>query len=433
MSLVEVLISVTIFLLISLVVYSAFTGIVKLVSISKAQLSAWSLANQKIEVLRNLPYNNVGVVGGIPNGTIPQDENISLNEINYHVHTTVIYHDDPADGTSTSGGGTDTIPTDYKKIKVTVSWNGKIPGQISSETTVAPKGVETSAGGGTLRIKVFDASGAPIDQANIQVKNTKVNPSINASYLTDSSGMVTLFGAPTSTEGYEITVTKSGYSTDKTYTTSQVTNPSKPPASVYENQLTEISFSIDLFSQFNISTKKITGLGTSTYAGATFILSGSKIIGTDSDGNSVLKFSQTYNSDASGLANIPNLEWDSYSFSPQAGSFLNIASTSPAQPADLLPNTTTSVILYFKAQNSLLLTVIDSSSSDPIFGATAHLYLSDNTYNQYQPTNSDGKTEFWPLAPKTYNLTVTMDNYQTSTSVIDINGHISKTIPLTPL
>ncbi|HHD92365.1 MAG TPA: type II secretion system protein, partial [Candidatus Portnoybacteria bacterium] len=165
MSLVEVLISVTIFLLISLVVYSAFTGIVKLVSISKAQLSAWSLANQKIEVLRNLPYNNVGVVGGIPNGTIPQDENISLNEINYHVHTTVIYHDDPADGTSTSGGGTDTIPTDYKKIKVTVSWNGKIPGQISSETTVAPKGVETSAGGGTLRIKVFDASGAPIDQA----------------------------------------------------------------------------------------------------------------------------------------------------------------------------------------------------------------------------------------------------------------------------
>lgn len=432
-SLVEVLISITILVLVSSIIYSAFAGVIKLASISKARVGAWSLANQKIETFHNLPYDEVGVVGGVPSGPIPQDEDVSLNGINYHIHSTVLYYDDPADSISTDDGGNDDLPNDYKKIKVTVSWNNRFPGQISSETTIAPKGLETDAGGGTLRIKVFDASGNPVDQANVKVENSQVDPSIDATYLTNSSGTVTLFGAPTSTEGYNITVTKDSYSTDQTYTTNQVASPNKPPASVDKDQLTEISFSIDQLSQFNITTKKVTDLGTSTYANAKFILSGSKTIGTDDNDNPVLKFSKSYTSDSNGQISISNLEWDSYNFSAPAGTYLDISSTSPAQPVDLLPTSTQDVTIYFKAQNSLTLTVLDASSSDPIFGATAHLYNSDGSYDQNQLTNSDGQTEFWPLAPGDYNLDVTMDNYQTSTSVVSVSGHTSQKILLTHL
>ena len=432
LSLVETLISITIFLLIVLSVYSAFAGIIKLTSITKAKVSAWSLVNQKLEIIHNLAYKNVGTIGGIPNGTIPQNEDIVLNGINYHIQTTIVYYDDPADGISVSDDGTDTLPTDYKKVKIIVSWNGHFSGQVSGETTIAPPGLETDAGGGTLRIKVFNASGDPVPQAQVRIDNNKVDPSIGADYLTDNQGIVTLFGAPTSTEGYEIKVTKDGYSADRTYTTDEVANPAKPPASVMENQLTEISFSIDQVSQFNLNTKIVGELGTSTFPNASFTLNGSKTIGTDANNKPVLKFSKDYQSDENGQRSITDLEWDSYTFSTPSDSYLSISSTSPAQPIDLLPNTSKDATIYFQAQNSLLLTILNSSSSQPVFGATAHLYLSDYSYDQTQLTNQDGETEFLPLEPKTYNLTVAMTGYQTSTLDVLINGHTKKTIYLSP-
>jgi len=50
-------------------------------------------------------------------------------------------------------------------------------------------------------------------------------------------------------------VTKSGYSTQRTYSRTEIANPIKPHLSVYEGELTEASFAIDLLGGFSIETR----------------------------------------------------------------------------------------------------------------------------------------------------------------------------------
>lgn len=126
-------------------------------------------------------------------------------------------------------------------------------------TDMAPRGLETSIGGGNLLISVFDALGAPIPQADIHLVNTDVLPAIDANYQTNNEGAYLVAGAPASTEAHQITITKSGYSTDRTYGTDEVASPQKSHATVIEGFLTQTSFSIDRLSTFSVETLSSVG------------------------------------------------------------------------------------------------------------------------------------------------------------------------------
>ena len=249
-SLIEIVIGVALFLIIALGVYGAFRLSVKVVHQSKARITAIMLANERIEEVRNLPYNDIGTVGGIPSGDIPQTENVVKNGVVFTVKTTISYVDDPFDGTAPD----DSVPNDYKRVKVKVFWSGLFEGEVVSITDVAPKGLESTVGGGNLLVSVFDALGNPISQADIHIVNNNVDPQIDVVYQSNDNGQYLVAGAPTSTESYEITVSKSGYSTDRTYGKDEVVNPLNPHATVLEGQLTQISFSIDKLSKFSIDT-----------------------------------------------------------------------------------------------------------------------------------------------------------------------------------
>ncbi len=149
----------------------------------------------------------------------------------------------------------DLLNTDYKRIKVTVEWETPWGTEsLYAMTDVAPPGIETTEGGGTLKVKVFDSNGLTVSQANVNIVNASVTPAINLDLTTNNDGEIILPGAPTSTE-YMITVTKSGYSTDRTYqATSTDSHPVRPPVTVLEGKLTEVSFSIDLVSTLTINT-----------------------------------------------------------------------------------------------------------------------------------------------------------------------------------
>jgi hypothetical protein len=245
-----VLVGTAILLLVFIGLYGAFQLGLKVVGQSKARITATALANQKIEIARNLPYNQVGTIGGIPSGSIEEAETITRNNIEYTVKTTIGYVDDPFDGLAPD----DPLPNDYKRVKVKVSWSGFLGGEVILITDIAPKGLETTEGGGNLLISVFNALGIGIGQADIHLVNTEVEPPIDASYQTNDQGQYLVAGAPSSTAAYQITVTKSGYSTDRTYGKDEVANPEKPHATVLEGKLTEISFSIDELSNFSIQT-----------------------------------------------------------------------------------------------------------------------------------------------------------------------------------
>ncbi len=561
-TLVEILIGITLMVIIFTGLFGAFQFGMKVVGQSKAQTTAIALANEKMEEIRNLPYKDVGTIGGIPAGVIPETITVARNKITFTIKTTVIYIDDPFDGLVPN----DSLPKDYKRAKVKVSWPGFWAGEISLISDIAPKGIETEAGGGTLMIWVLNASGQGIPLANINLVNDQVFPPISANYQTNDSGNFILAGAPTSTEAYKVRVNKNGFSEERTYGKEEVANPAKPHLSVFEGQITEISFSIDQLSSFSVETRgresfdddfgndsqlseyqnisiinsevnlakigedylpngyliskkispanlinwdrliwedeesdltdikyqllyftstawepvpesdlpgNIQGFDNSpadlnnldiakypslkikaelaTLASSTtprlfawhltyntpligniaFQLQGWKIIGADQDDNPVYKYLKQHSSESNGKTVISDLEWDSYTFSRLAEAIIDLVETKPApQPIDLLPATPTAVILYFKAENSLLTEIIDASTSEPIFNANVKLFNEILGYDQSKPTDEKGYAYFFPLKQAEYNLEVTNPDYQTTTTTVNVIGHIKKTISL---
>jgi hypothetical protein len=143
---------------------------------------------------------------------LPQQESIERNKLTYTVKTEIIYYDDPFDGTAATGD--DTLSTDYKRVRVEVSWGGLTPSRVGPVvllTDIVPKGIETTAGGGTLSIIVFDASGAPVPQATVTIIANSVNPPVNITTQTSDNGRVIRPGMPICIACYEITVTKTSF------------------------------------------------------------------------------------------------------------------------------------------------------------------------------------------------------------------------------
>lgn len=435
LGLIDVLVGISLMLIVFLAILGAYEAGLKVLFQSKARVTATALANQKIELARSLSYNNVGVVGGIPSGTIAETETINRNNIDYLVKTTVVYIDDPFDGLAPA----DSLAADYKRIKVKASWSGRYDGEVNLITDVSSKGIETSVGGGTLFISVFNASGLPVVQADLHIKNDDINPSIDAWYQSDNSGNLILPGTPASIEGYYISASQSNFSTDRTYSSDEVANPSKPFASVYEGDLTEIGFVIDQLSPMTVQTRGTLGQGYPPVHNVTFTMTGAKIIGEE-NGEPVYKYSQNHMTNGPGEIDILNLEWDSYSFSvdKQATGLDLIGIESPfgitaVQPIDLLPGIAQEVRLILRAENTLLVTVQDVLTLEPIFGASVNLSNTELGYDEIQPTDDDGKTLFLLAEEATYQLIVEINGYISSTDNPFISGETNKIVNLTPL
>lgn len=425
-TLIESLISVGIFLILAGIVYQTTVTLMREGRLYRENTTISSLADQYLEIARNLPYSQVGTINGNPNGPLPDLANASTSIINgnsYEIYYAVSFVDDPADGTATLG--TDTVPNDYKQVKLYVK--NTATGVISSFlSTIAPKGLESLSSGGVLSIKVFDSLGIAVPYATISIKNTSITPNINLTRIADANGNWTEVGLPNSINGYHIVVTKNGNSTDQTYPiTTSNPNPIKPDSTILNGQITEVGFSIDRLSELAIDTVdqsceivSETGIG----------LRGAKLIGTPA----TLKFDNTYSSNSSGKVTIGNLEWDSYTPSLTTNSSM-LYGTSPVQPLTVLPNTTQQVTLVYgpKTTNSLLIAVKDSITGLSIATTSINLRSSNTSYDKTLNTGSDGvcptlgQAMFASLtSSEDYTASVSADGYQTQTiNNLNINGN----------
>jgi len=434
-TLIGILVAMAIFSILAHAIFLIVGSSYQLVSYNRARITARHLAQEKIELIRNLPYDNAGTSGGIPGGPLLQEENIVRNKLNFLIKTTIIYYDDPFDYTAPS----DLLPTDYKRIRVEISWGGIAPSRnnpVVMISDIAPRGVETTAGGGTLSIVVFNANGDPVPQADVLIAASSATPAVNLSLKTADNGRIILPGAPACFSCYEITVTKPLYSTDRTYSTSEVTNPNKPHQTVIESELTEISFSIDKVSTLNISSHYDRENNFSPFPNFTFQLKGDKTIGTDSDSNPVYKFDQTLITNASGDLTLENMEWDSYRILLPEASLYVISGTNPLQPISLLADTTLnfSFALANQTTNTLLLTFLDTSDN-PIASATA--ILSNGGFEQSKfsgevPDPDFGQAFFSGLAEQTYTLEATKSGFIDFNGSIPVSGQTEEEITLTP-
>ena len=85
-----ILIAVAIF---SILVHALFTLVSSsydFINFNRSRITARHLASEKIEIIRNLSYEDVGTFGGIPAGILEQEENIQRNGLNYLIETSVI-------------------------------------------------------------------------------------------------------------------------------------------------------------------------------------------------------------------------------------------------------------------------------------------------------------------------------------------------------
>ncbi|MBP9760547.1 MAG: hypothetical protein KBD24_04285 [Candidatus Pacebacteria bacterium] len=241
-TLLEVILGISVMLLIFGALFESFNILTKFGERNRLHTEAVFLVNEHMEMIRALPYDSIGTLLGLPSGTIPQLETVVHNGHSYTRRTFIQYIDDPADGT----GGADTLATDYKRIKIEISYSHRnATNTISVVSTVAPKAKESLAGAGILTLNVVDSQNQPIHNATVHVQNYSIATSVDITTFTNPSGVVSLPGAWTGT-GYEIVVSKAGYSTARTYTMDGVNvAPDPSPLTVADSSTTEVYFQID--------------------------------------------------------------------------------------------------------------------------------------------------------------------------------------------
>ena len=358
-SLIEVIFAATIFTIVALAIYQGFISITTLVSISRDKVAATDLINSEFELVRNLSYANVGVKNGIPSGVLLATSTTIKDGREFDITRTVRNIDDPFDGTL-GGSPNDLSPADYKMVQINVFCNAcKNPVDFSATAYVSPKNLETASTNGALFIKVFNANGDPVPQASVHVTNSLVGVDMNDT--TNNDGVLAIVDAPPAENSYRIVVTKDGYTTDRTYAASVSNpNPVKPDATVLLQQVTQISFVIDKVSTINVFSKN---LQCGTIGNVSFSLAGAKLIGTNPD---ILKFSGDYSTDSSGAKTLNDIEWDSFTLTPQTG--FNLIGVNPPSPFSVLPDSTQNVDMIFEegTPNNLLITVRDYSTQLPL-------------------------------------------------------------------
>ncbi|MCD6149230.1 carboxypeptidase regulatory-like domain-containing protein [bacterium] len=438
---IESLVLLFIFSTIAVTFYSVFNLGTRHIIESKNRLGAVSLANQKMEIIRNLNYSSVGTISGIPSGSINADEYETVNTRNFHILTDIKYCDDSFDGTQ--GGSTDdAIPNDYKIARVTIKWGEETASQqVYLVATFAPPGVETSAGGGTLRINIIDSGALGIADASIHLHNAGTGVDLNT--VTDSTGSVLFPGTPAGSD-YEIDVSKNEYESVSTLAVSPASpyNPvTDEHASVIADALNVKSIIVNLISDINIAT--VDSLGNAV-GDITFKLTGGRILGTKvSDGEPGYNYEQDLAVDSSGEKSISNVSPGIYEFMLRDASNDDFAFIK-MDPGDdtssnkftLSPGITMDVkaIVADKSVNSLLVSVNDDGGS-AVEGAEARLKNDGLGYDITLTTDKYGKVYFpdasGPLQNDTYDLTISATGFNSDYSANAISGLVEKDIVLT--
>lgn len=388
-TLIETLVTIAIVVVFLLAIYQLYAKVLEVGTNIRVRIVASQVASEQMEFIRNLQYSDVGTVGGVPSGVVSPSATVVRSGISFLITTTIRNIDQPADGTL---GGTpnDLSPADNKFVSLSVACTTcKYPVTVENTSYVAPKSLETENGNGALVIKAIDASGNPIVNAIVSIVNSAVSPAINLSDVTDASGVLTLVDAPPSTENYQITVSKSGYSTDTSYTPHAAGNPNplKPHLTVVANTVTQSTFAID-------RTGTITVAGQSpmcaAISGVSGNFTGQKIIGTSPD---VIKTTIPFTETGAG-ALLSNVEWDTYSASI-TGTTYDIAGTNPLLPLSLLPgsNQTVTLTLAPHVANRLVVGVVDNAGL-PIAGATVTATGPGGPYSNLTSIGSASQTDW---------------------------------------
>jgi len=446
-TLIEALVFLFLFSMIVMTFYAVFSNGIAFIAESKNKLGALALANEKMEVVHNLNYDSIGTISGIPAGIIPEDEDIIANTKSYHVKTFIQYMDDPFDDEFPD----DTVPNDYKRVKITVSWSGMggRTSEISLVSRFVPPGLEVNSGDGILSVNIQDSTGTGVSQAQVHIVNNDLLPVVDITQNTDNSGTLIFPGARQSIQSYEITASKNDYETVSTIDPNSVLyTATDTHASVIAGLINTKSITIDLLSDLKIKTADYLG---NLMPDVDFHIEGGRILGTN---NTIIPPETIYILDSDEATDAEG-EKDFNEHSPGQFFLTNIGSVanytligvspiigyqeSPAvYKITLLPGESKTVEIKFAddSADSLLVRVKNSEDDTPINNVQVRL-SNDIGYDTTVTTSFDGVAFFPinsdPFSSGNYDLEVSNSDFQTNTSAVEINNLTIQDVELTPL
>ena len=422
-TLIEAMTLLFVFSLMALTFYSLFGLGAKYILESKNRLEALSLASEKMEAMRSMPYANVGVLGGIPNGVLKEKEELTRSNHKFIVHNFVQYIDDPLDGLAPD----DVLPNDYKRVKVTVSWNDSNGyRETALVSRFVPPGLETSAGGGLLSINIVNSLGQSVGQASLEIKNSSISPSINFSTKTDLTGNLTLPAAMPSIQGYQITATKNGYESVTTVDPASLDYvPTDSHATVVADSINTKTIVIDELANIKIVSEEIDG---TPVANSDFSLIGGRVLGTYSDGKKVYGINEKTQTGSDGQKEF-------LAISPGVFNYINESQPDGLTWVRTIPNLTNLEIKPGESriirsqfikdnQEVLKIKVIKNEEGTPIVGAQVSL-SGDSDFQETQETDEQGLVFFPDVSDQllvvgnSYQIIVKADGFQ------DYSGEVS--------
>ncbi len=424
-NLTEAVVGTGILLMFVLALYGLMVGALAIMNDDQNRSAALGIARKKIELIKNLPYDSVGTVGGVPAGDLLQTETEVLNNVTYTIKTNIQYVDDDFDDVAP----TDTLNTDYKKVRIRVTWSqGNSDNPVILVTNIVPTTIESNATGGTIWIEVFDPTTSPVEpiaNADVTIEAPTLSPPISTTGETDSDGRFILPGVPPGTEAYEVTVTKQNYSTDQTYDRDAVTNPNPDPPhlNVVAGEITQEYFEIS--RQVNSLAIHMRSVDNGEpHPDIPFRLHGELTKGTDGNGQPIYSYDETLTTNPGGNAQLHDLAADSYTvLIDEASVGYVIAGYDHVLPYPAAAQSTETITIdlddYFPY--TALINVRDTNN-DPIANASVHLTLA-STYDTTIVTDTNGQAFFTPLTADTYTLTITATNYTTYNGSVIVNGN----------
>jgi len=342
-TLVELTITMTIFAVIAISFFSLFVSLVRSTIIAKRQAVATSLATNQMEYLKSLPYDSLAVAGGsiYTASPLPATKTQTLNGVKYVITTSINYIDDAYDGCASypnltlkqlycrnypppaGSPAVDTNPQDYKIVHVTVTdRTGSRLAQVDTE--ISSSVAETASTTGALFVSIIDNNGNKVSGANVSVTNTALIPNVNVAETTDVNGPAIFYGLPPdSGTDYQITASKTAYSTLSTIVASGSLQPTYPSQKILTQQSSYVTMTLKQQGVNSLVVETTDTSGSALSSVKVYIKGGYKKYTLTSDTSyyfdNMVPSDTRPTTDASGLATLQNLVPGAYVFCGDTG------------------------------------------------------------------------------------------------------------------
>jgi|GEM_PF-3418134 len=308
-TLIEALVLLFLFGIATTTFYRAYTAAALQIIEAKRRTAAVALVNERMEQMRNVPYDDIAVVGGSPSGLLSPDEVVEVNGITFRLVMNVRFIDDPNDGLGSDVTDPDTDFDDYKRVKIFAAWGEATDDSTYTTTDVIsntfsrrriditstftpPGGLEGPTDNGLLSVNTISADGGIVENVPVRIQCDNCDNGLDVDFVdsTDSLGNFIQSVPPSSggifsSANYVITLDKPGYEVIVTELpfdgVTQLYSPANEHLTVISGELTTATFVMNPISDFTVAVRDPFCNPLPTAGPYTFTLQGGRVMGTD--------------------------------------------------------------------------------------------------------------------------------------------------------